>query len=154
MVRTRFGVLALAVLCAPAATPLFAADLIATLQGCAAMSDDAQRLSCYDKAMSRTSVTPAQTFGLSNAQVAKQEKLPSVEPKKITAKVTAISQQPQGGLLVTLEGDQMWAEQDAGGGYFALKVGDSVTVKPGLMGGFLMSGPASGQRAIRVRRVK
>lgn len=149
----RWHWLTAAALCA-ASSPIIAADLIITLQGCAAQRDDAQRLACYDKAMSRAAATPEQTFGLSNAQVAKQEKIPSPEPAKLSSKVTAIGQQPKGGLLITLESGQVWAEQDVTGKIFALKVGDAVTIKPGVLGGFFLVGPPPGNGSIRVKRVK
>jgi hypothetical protein len=75
----------------------------------------------------------------------------AAETAKIIAKVVAVSRRPQGGIVLTLDNDQVWAEQDPGG-YFPLKVGDSVTVKPGLLGGYLLTVPSSGHGSIRVKR--
>jgi len=72
------------------------------------------------------------------------------EAAKITAKVVAVSRRPQGGIVLTLDNEQVWAEQDPGG-YFPLKVGDSVTLKPGLLGGYLLTA-SSGHGSIRVKR--
>ncbi len=154
MKRARQLSLMAALLCMANSRPAPAADLIITLQGCTAMRDDAARLACYDKAMSRTTVTPEQTFGLSNAQVAKQEKIPNPEPTKITVKVIALGPQSNGGLLITVEPNQVWAEQDPSGKVFPIKIGDAVTIKPGLLGGFLLTGATPGSGSIRVKRMK
>jgi hypothetical protein len=140
-----------AVLFAANGSQAVADTLAVTLQSCTAEQDDVRRLACYDKAMSRPPASPKQTFGLSKAEVAEKEHVQ--EPTQITAKVVAVTQRPQGGVVLTLENDQVWAEQDPAG-YFAIKVGDSVTVKPGLLGGFLLTGSSSGHRSIRVKREK
>ncbi|MDB6086413.1 MAG: hypothetical protein JWN43_4294 [Gammaproteobacteria bacterium] len=136
------------VICAANWSQAVAGDLVTTLQSCTAERDDLRRLACYDKALSRPPARSGDTFGLS-----KPEKRPVQEPAKLTGKVVAVTQRPQGGVVLTLDNDQVWAEQDPGG-YFAINVGDSVTVKPGLLGGFLLTGSATGNRSIRVKREK
>jgi hypothetical protein len=149
-VRTSTINLMAAALCAANCSQAIADNLTTTLQSCVAEQDDALRLSCYDKAMSRPPASPERTFGLSKPEVT--EKGPASKPTQMTAKVVAVSQRPQGGVVLTLENDQVWAEQDPEG-YFPIKVGDSVTVKPGLLGGFLLTGSSNG-RSIRVKREK
>lgn len=76
-------------------------------------------------------------------------------PKAVTSKVTGVSHGGAGGgLLITLDQGQIWAQVDPGVGSFPVKPGDTVTVRSAMLGSFLMSGPSSNHRSIRVRRVK
>ena len=60
----------------------------------------------------------------------------------------------QGLLWVRLANQQQWEGVDSGSADFPLQAGDSVTVRPGSVGGFLMTGSQSGHRSIRVRRIR
>ena len=141
-----------AVFISVACSHAFADNALDALQSCVSEQDDIRRLSCYDRVMSRPATPAGQVSGLTSAAgVPKAATNPAVpKPSRVTAKVIAITQGPHREVIVTLENQQVWAEQDAEG-YFPVKVGESVTVKPGLLGGFLLI--ANG-RSIRVTREK
>ena len=69
----------------------------------------------------------------------------------MTAKVVAVVQPPLGKLVVTLDNDQVWAQQEVVD--FPLQVGDVITVRQGLLGALWMS---NGRRQLetRVQRVR
>jgi hypothetical protein len=154
------------------------------LKACLAENDDARRLTCYDRALNRvasagrqakitpsaaepaqasqsaqasqpaqTKTTPEQRFGLSAGQVVKKENL-AASPKDLTAKVTSLGRESSGALKLTLDNGQVWVQQNADGQALSISVGDSVTVSHELMGGFLLTTPASGHRSVRVRRAQ
>ncbi|HEY4210385.1 MAG TPA: hypothetical protein VGM84_02790 [Steroidobacteraceae bacterium] len=161
------------------------------LKACIGENDDARRLTCYDKALSRApghvvpsanttpeartapaastpaepvqpaqasqpvqaKTTPEQRFGLSAGQVVRKENI-AESPKQVTAQVTSIGRESNGGLKLTLDNGQLWVQQTADGQELAIRVGDSVTVSHELMGGFLLTSPGSGHRSMRVRRIQ
>jgi hypothetical protein len=87
------------------------------------------------------------TFGQTPA---KKDRAP--EATQMTAKVVRVIELAQG-LIVSLDNDQTWIEKQAEG-FFPLKVGDTVTVKTGLLGSFWMSSSSTGNRTIQVQRTK
>src|SRR4051794_3235461 len=70
----------------------------------------------------------------------------------LTAKVTAVSALPNGGLVVTLDNGQVWQQKTADRGMH-VKVGDQITIKHALMGSFLLTSDTV-KGSMRVSRVK
>jgi hypothetical protein len=138
-----------------AGRPPLTADDLAKAQECLAQDDNLLRLTCYDAAMHRPAKreAPEQNFGLSAAVVVAKEQL-VVPPKSMTAVVVAVEHLSQGGIILTLANQQVWADQDSDAASFLIKAGDSVTVTPGAMGAYLLTGSESRHRSIRVKRLK
>jgi hypothetical protein len=135
-------------------TPLTADDL-AKAQDCVAQDDNRLRLSCYDAALHRTAKrqAPDKDFGLSPARVVEKEQL-AVPLKVMTAAVVAVDHLSQGGIRLTLANQQVWVDQESDAANFPIRAGDSVTVTPGAMGAYLLTGSESRHYSIRVKRLK
>jgi hypothetical protein len=138
---------------------------------CLSIEDDTARLACYDAAYGRggndpapaaaavtatsTAVTvdPEAEFGLSEAQkrVQNPERARDVPPDSITSGVAAVGQTPSGGLLVTLENGQVWAQAETLT-KARVAAGDEVTIKKATLGSYMMLAP--NKVAVRVRRVR
>ena len=150
-----------------------------TADQCAKLADDAARLSCYDAifrtpagapvspAAAATAATaavasapaparpvdPEAEFGLTPAQQRKlqPENAPPLPPETLTAKVAAVGRKPMGELVVTLENKQVWVQIDVDN-KARVKAGDTVTIKRGTLGSYLLVSPNG--VATRVRRSK
>jgi hypothetical protein len=70
----------------------------------------------------------------------------------LTAKITQVAAQPQGGLIVTLDNGQVWQQKTADLGMH-IKVGDQVTIKHAVLGSFLLTSDTA-KGSMRVFRVK
>ena len=148
-----------------------------TAPACATIEDPGQRLACYDKQSGRAPVPPPapppvsapssnfglppprpapapapapaapspQTFGLYSAE----HPLPAVDPS-LTAKVTQLGSDSNGRSTVSLEGGQIWELLDEADP--VLVVGESVTIRRGVLGSFQMTTPS--KRTHRVRRLR
>lgn len=134
--------------------PLTADDL-AKAQDCVAQDDNLLRLSCYDAAMHRAAKRqpPDQDFGLSPARVVAKEQL-AVPMKAMTTTVVGVDHLSQGGIMLTLANQQVWVDSDSDAASFLIRAGDAVTVTPGALGGYLLTGSESRHRSIRVKRLK
>lgn len=155
-------------------------SLAADARECLEIPGDAERLACYDSAFGRRSVAvpaspdvptaarpapasetsaapilvdPVAEFGLSESQKRAQnpERAKDVSPESITAKVSQVGRQPTGGLLVTLENGQVWAQSESLS-KARIAVGDEVTVRKATMGSYMLVAP--NKVAMRVRRVR
>jgi len=139
---------------------------------CVAVSDDAARLACYDRAYGRNAasktaaspvrVTPAPAapkdpvteFGLTEA--AKQAKDPAKAaeaakaPTSVTAKVISVRFKKYGEFVVTLDNGQVW-EQNEPMPSAIVRVGDTVTVKKAVLGSYTLVTAA--RVATKVHRV-
>lgn len=87
-------------------------------------------------------------FGM-NADIPGQN--PDEELREVKAKAVEVSQRVNGEHVVTLDNGQVWTEKIAEYG-FRVKVGDTVTIKKGKLGGYRMVG--RGRRSSDVKRVK
>ena len=72
-----------------------------------------------------------------------------VEVTEITAKVTEVTKRPGGEHIVTLDNGQVWTEKRVEHG-FRVKVGDTMTIKKGKMGGYRMIRGYHSSAAVRV----
>jgi len=150
-----------------------AQDPLANIRQCAAESDDARRLACYDRQFRVLDVHPAaqpttaqpqfapeqapadsataeQRFGM-NGQVERSNPTRSQPPKlaKLTARITAVWHKPRGEAVVRLENGQVWEEAD-GENPVTLKAGDEVTIDTGVMGAYWLLFGKHG--SVRVKR--
>jgi hypothetical protein len=169
------AILGLAIWSAPAT----AADNTAALR-CGAIAAADARLACYD-ALFRTSegaavpqataaaaaaaataatahpqpaANPVADFGLTPVQQRSLDPEKANEPRapeSVTGTVAKIGYKPTGELVVTLENGQVWVQIDTGNKARA-KAGDTVTIKRGTFGSYMLVTP--NKIATRVRRVK
>jgi hypothetical protein len=151
-------------------------SLAADARECLEIPGDAERLACYDSAFGRRSVAvpaspgvpavadatvtaapilvdPVAEFGLSESQKRAQnpERAKDVSPERITAKVSEVGRQPTGGLLVTLENGQVWAQAESLS-KARVAAGDEVTIRKATLGSYLLLAP--NKVSMRVRRVR
>lgn len=124
-------------------------------QVCAAESDGVARLACYDKAMKRpdSRATPEQRFGLTPGQVLEKQHL-EAPPKDMTSQVVVVGRSSQGLVRLTLANGQVWAAQGPSEPDLSIAVGDTVTVSRAVLGSFLLTTARTGNRSMRVTRVK
>ncbi|MET0499314.1 MAG: hypothetical protein ABW106_13705 [Steroidobacteraceae bacterium] len=129
---------------------------------CSAMTDDAQRLACYDehvKPLSQAATlpvpAPADNFGVAGSELARrqaEEKKKVQQPvEPLVATVKELSSASSGELIFTLSNDQVWRQKKAGP-YFPVKVGDPVRIEAGLLGSYRLALPSG--RASQVTRVR
>lgn len=142
--------------------------VISALKACRAISADAERLACYDKAAQ--SVTRAQETGeviiidKQTARAARRQafglELPTLsildkgadkgETEKLQAVVKSARVNAEQRLVVTLEDGAVWRQIDDEMLGKPPKAGDTVEVKKAAMGSYMMK--IGSQPAIRVRR--
>jgi hypothetical protein len=148
---------------APASIPM------SVLKQCAGIDEPTKRLACYDQVAERpaaasgalpkdaaaaqaspgapaaTPPVPKKSFGLYNAEHAVAPRVEALS----TGKVVSIGISSTGRSTVTLEGDQVWELDSADP---VLRNGDTVTVKRGTLGSFILTTPAGRlHRAHRIR---
>jgi hypothetical protein len=181
MSRLRFEALLLAgfsgVLALAQAQPAEVTVPMSALKRCADINEQLKRLACYDQVAQRpagsaasspsaaasapnaaSTVTPPapapapapappkQSFGL--YAVEHPAPPPAVE-SLITAKVVSLGSSSRGHSTVTLEGDQVWELDSADP---VLATGQTVTVKRGTLGSFILTTAAG--RLHRVHRIR
>jgi hypothetical protein len=152
------------------ATALAAAQVPDSLRACAAESDAARRLACYDKEMAALAqpphahatvssptpaaenIVPADQFGLSQEQVRKlKAQEGTAEPNELAAHITKISQFASGRVRITLDNAQVWEQTEEDFGFNPV-VGATATITRGKVGGFWMA--ADKYRKARVKRIR
>lgn len=151
------------------------------LASCVDIADDAARLACYDRIAGRpvsapapaapapatvparsvappaavAAVEPAPTkdpvaeFGLS--QQAVKQRNPEGWVESITGTVLGVTQNASDRYVVELDNGQVWAQSETNS-YPTLKIGDSVSIRRGAVGSFVLTGPRS--VSWRVRRLR
>jgi hypothetical protein len=170
LLLTGFGLSALAL--AHAQTAQVTVPM-SVLKKCADINEALKRLACYDQVAERpanpiastgsstaasaassapaASVTAAaapskQTFGLYSVE---HPAAPPVTESLIISKVVSLGSSSRGHVTVTLESDQVWELDSADP---VLAVGDTVTVKRGTLGSFILTTAAN--RLHRVHRIR
>jgi len=177
--NTRWAALAAAAFLLVSASAESSESLLAVVQPCAAMTDDAARLRCYDREVARfkaagevtgsdprcsstsssstgpTNTTkPADQFGLTSGEVLRKQS-GDEQPraaKRLTARIVTLSKRPRGYLVLHLDNGQVW-EQSEDGPDLHLGPGEPVTIDRGLLGAYWLSAQ-SGRLAIKVRRTQ
>jgi hypothetical protein len=73
------------------------------------------------------------------------------EPEQLVARVEAVTTRPRGEYRITLEGGQVWEETQHSSSAMPPEVGETVTIKRGLLGSYFLS--QSVGLALRVKRI-
>lgn len=138
------------------------AELPPQLETCAALRRDAERLLCYDKAVAQirsgvegaTAPSPENMFGASGGIAPAKADTPEperAELRQITAVVTSARRSDDGTLVLHLDNDQAWRQQDAEV-TLVIDDGDTVTVQRASFGTFRITDKRG--RSARFKRVR
>ena len=118
-------------------------------QACSQIRDNAERLACYDRQFGSPHAPPKSASsdpGIGDS--------PAGQAKKdfaFSAAVTAIELRDDGKFVATLANGQMWAQTELNS-RIEVRVGDTVRIRRGALGSYLLSNDAG--MATRVRRVR
>jgi hypothetical protein len=128
---------------------------------CARVADPAQRLACYDKAyplapgvLEQARQLARAAFGLERGKDVPRNPGQSQEeadPDRVQGKVARVSHGNAGQRVITLDGGQTWITTEATTGA-QMRPGDTVTLRKGLMGNYLLTTQGGG--VVRVKRVR
>jgi hypothetical protein len=139
---------------------------LSALRACAAETDPERRLACYDREVARLPVEaqPAEPSAASAASAAQRDpedefgrrgmldrKSRDSKLERLSVKVTELSRKPRGEIIVTLENGQIWQQRDASVN-LNVRVGDTVTIREGALGGYWLSNTA--RQSAQVTRLK
>jgi hypothetical protein len=142
------------------------ADVLAeSLRSCVKISNDIERLACFDREVARTTVASApkeaaalpltaeQKIGLSNARVQQLESNSSAPPTptELHAHIVSASSSAGGLQSFVLDNAQVW-RQTVIKSDFLVHQGDAVTISTGALGSFWLSTDA--HHSTRVKRVR
>jgi hypothetical protein len=139
-----------------------------SIRRCALMVESASRLACYDKLAAATtgSDTPAllnsspaptgeQEFGLEADSVrqlrARAGLTQAPKPSQLTARIAVITELPYGRKEFTLDNGQVWRQTESQTTP-VMKVGDALTITPGMLGSFWMQ--TDSRFALRAKRIR
>jgi hypothetical protein len=161
--RTRKTTILAALLCACLIPPALRAQgaLPEVISSCASIRRDVERLACYDRAVAdlragkaEAGASPETLFGANptlNTRPEKTEEAPRDELRQISAKVVSLRQAEDGSLVLVLDNDQVWRQQDSD---FRLTVesGDLVTITRASLGTFRITDTRG--RSARFKRVR
>jgi len=129
---------------------------------CAQVRDNTERLACYDQAFGHaadsvaaaaTAAAPNEQFGFTEKELARNigQSAPSAAPESVTAAITSLVRRHDGKFVVTLDNAQVWAQSEFNS-QADVEIGDSVTVRRGALGSYLLVTKA--KIGTRVKRVK
>jgi hypothetical protein len=143
-------------------------------RACLKVTDDTQRLACFDREIGRlvarggpaASAAPAAAaaappanvpaadsaadFGVKGSVVARKQDEAKPQIDSLDAKVTSVSTRPHGERVVTLDNGQVWVELSAAA-YFPVKAGDQISIQSGSLNSFRLQLKG---RSTLVRRVQ
>ncbi|MCB1686403.1 MAG: hypothetical protein R3E82_09755 [Pseudomonadales bacterium] len=149
-------------------TPQAGQDPVAEVLACGSQADDLTRLACYDRLhdayLKQTSLKPSSPdrpvpdpaagdpdrnrqeadFGVEHHQSNKST-------SEITSAVVRIERNALGGLVLTLENDQVWQQSDRS--RIQVEVGDRVTISRGALSAFHLR-VNDGQKRARFNRAR
>jgi hypothetical protein len=152
-----------ALYCALLAMPAAQAELPIpeSVQACARLGRDSERLACYDRAVSDLLAGNAQAaasaenmFGASTAIAPPSTDTKEVtrdELQQITAQVVSLKELDDGALLLVLDNSQVWRQQDSDA-RITVQTGDSVTISRASLGTFRITDTRG--RSARFKRVR
>jgi hypothetical protein len=155
--------LAIGLLAALSAAPVRSDPLPAVIRACRSLTDEVERVRCYDAAVdsaaasSTLGTSPGTASGTGSTPAIKSaaQPAPSVPPhtealaprlapppaQLFRSTVAALGFRPSGAANVTLGNGETWTQYGAEG-RVPLKVGDPVTLRPALFGAFVLVGPS------------
>ena len=126
--------------------------LAAALRKCAAQSDQALRLACFDALVTELPKVEADSFGMTADIVHKRD--PAAERQTneavLPGKIVALGRTPTGELIFTLDNQQVWVQAQAEPSK-QFVVGDVVRIEHGAMGSLWLA--ADKARKTRVKRI-
>lgn len=137
---------------------LFAAE--GALHPCAHVRNDTDRLACYDQAFGKPSASaqppppaPNEQFGFTEKELARNtgQSAATAAPDSFTAAIKSLDRRHDGKFVVTLDNAQVWAQSEINS-QADVEIGDSVTVRRGVLGSYLLVTKAG--IGTRVKRVK
>jgi hypothetical protein len=125
------------------------------LNDCRTITDDRQRLACYDAFANRitpVNISAESLFGRDAAQTsAVLQRQTGINPPQILdVEIRSIETRADGKLQLSLQNDQRWEQID--GRPLHLAAGDQASIRKGAFGSYLLYKPAGG-RGMRVRRI-
>ncbi|MDP2325283.1 MAG: hypothetical protein Q8N51_14830 [Gammaproteobacteria bacterium] len=134
---------------------LTAAATASDLTSCISITDDQQRLACYDRLAERAApviTSPEALFGLEPTATTRllQQRLGDEPIDVLDQQVIAISRDPFNKLQISLDNGQQWLQIDSG--RLRLKVGDIIRIRRASLGSYLLY-LQTGGRSLRVRRI-
>ena len=136
------------------AAPAGAVALPDALQACKKEQDNSRRLACYDRAMAQLATAPDKSIGLSPEQQRKlepPETRTTPKPDVVSSIMSAVTQRGDGRMVFSLANGEVWVQGEAWE-RFDVRVGDTVQIKPGLLGSFHLYAPSG--LATRVTRAR
>jgi hypothetical protein len=129
-------------------------DTLERMRGCLIVADDAKRLACYDLEIGRLRPGHDADIGVTDALLRDKQRTAGITTpvaKEMRAEVRNVARRAYGKLVVTLDNDQVWEQQETVD--FPLKPGDEITVRRGVLGALWMA--KNGQNLqTRVKRIK
>ncbi len=155
--------LCLAMLCACLTLPAVA-SVEQSLQQCGQISNDKQRLACFDQlsaslntSQSQDKVASADALSVTTPSESAVDRFGAKpketvsEPDEIKLTVASIDKSSRGALIMTFENGQIWRQLEVE--HFSLRPGSKVTIKKAAFGSFLLQADGL-SRSTRVRRVQ
>ncbi len=126
---------------------------------CAHVRNDTDRLACYDQAFGKpaasadpTAPAPKEQFGFTEKEMARNTgQSATAAPDSVTAAIKSLDRRHDGKFVVTLDNAQVWAQSEINS-QADVEIGDSVTVRRGALGSYLLVTKAG--IGTRVKRVK
>ena len=122
------------------------------MRHCAAQSDQAQRLACFDALVATLPKIEADRFGMT-ADIANKRDPESERRTKeavLPGKIASLGQGPRGEYIFTLDNGQVWIQSEVEQNK-KFAVGDAVHIEHGAMGSLWLA--ADRARKTRVKRI-
>jgi hypothetical protein len=152
---------ALAVISLCASQALWADTLPPAIEACASLSRDAERLACYDRAVTAmktgvgTAAVSAENMFGANSEISQASARPQdvkrEELKQIRGTVTSLRTTDDGMIVLELDNGQVWRQTDAAV-RMLVSTGDTVTIVRATMGTFRLADKTG--RFSRFKRVR
>jgi hypothetical protein len=99
--------------------------------------------------------SPSSEFGLSAEAIRKKQAAANPDapkpPEQLVSRVKAVTTKARGAYQITLEDGQVWEETQHSSAATPPKVGETVTIKQGMLGSYFLTSSAA--LALRVKRV-
>lgn len=146
-----------------------AAEPLAGVLACRAVTDSAERLACFDRESAALASAPAsplavaptaapaldpqQAFGLASSAIVANEEAAGARPPKVSkieSRIIGLALTPNGRTLFTLANAQVWRQLESDGDVLA-RLGDAATISSGLLGSYWLQ--LKSGRGCKVTRV-
>jgi hypothetical protein len=155
-----------ALLAVSAGSAMAADASLETARRCVQVKDSLERLVCFDRVFAEVPAAPAAPaaaaavpaaapeLGDASVKRSAREREASAGPTSLTAVVTELKETRPNVVRITLDNGHVWQQMDIES-LFYVKVGDSVRIEKGRMGGFRMArASGNGSGWARVNRIK